>query len=59
MIIKRTAQGTFGILVMTNVDLMFLDQDQKLNWFENYYFKIEKLLMQTAEEMLIQKTESN
>ena len=54
MVFKRTDQGTSGILVMTNVDLMYLEQDRKLDWFRNYYFKVEQLLLQTAEKMLTQ-----
>jgi hypothetical protein len=57
MVLKRTDQGTAGILVMTNVDLMFLEQDRKLDWFRNYYYKVEQLLLHTAEEMLTQKSE--
>jgi len=43
---------------MTNVDLMYLEQDRKLDWFRNYYFEVEQLLLQTAEEVLAQKSES-
>jgi CubicO group peptidase (beta-lactamase class C family) len=55
MVSKRTAQGTVGILVMTNVDLMYLEQDRKLDWFKSYYFELEQLLLESAEEMLVQQ----
>jgi CubicO group peptidase (beta-lactamase class C family) len=58
MLIKRTEHGTVGILVMTNVDLMFLEKNRRIDWFTNYYFKIEQLLLQTAEEMLTQMSEN-
>jgi CubicO group peptidase (beta-lactamase class C family) len=57
MIFKRTEQGTFGILVMTNVNLTFHREAGKMKWFRDYYFEIEQLLLQTAEEMLAQKSE--
>jgi CubicO group peptidase (beta-lactamase class C family) len=52
MVFKRTDQGTFGILSMTNVNLTFFEWDRKLDWFWNYYFKVVQLLLHTAEEML-------
>jgi hypothetical protein len=52
MMIKQTEHGTVGILVMTNVDLMFLENNRRIDWFMNYYFKIEQLLLQAAEDML-------
>lgn len=57
MLFKRNDQGTLGILVMTNVDLMYLEDDRRVDWFRNYYFKIEQLLLQTAEEALAPKSE--
>ena len=51
MIVKRTDQGTFGILVMTNVGAMFLENDRRIDWYTNYYFELEQLLLQAAEEM--------
>ena len=59
MVLKRTEHGTSGILVMTNVNLSLLEEDRKLEWFENYYFEIEQLLMHTADEILIQEAEVN
>jgi hypothetical protein len=58
MVFKRTDQGTIGILVMTNVDLMFLEDNRRIDWFTSYYFKIEQLLLQAAEQMLAEKFES-
>jgi CubicO group peptidase (beta-lactamase class C family) len=55
MVFKRTDQGTVGILVMTNVDLMYLESQRRFRWFTNYYFKLEQLLLQSAEEMLAQQ----
>jgi hypothetical protein len=57
MAFKRTDQGTFGILVMTNVNLTFYEWDRKLDWMGNYYFEMEQLLLQTAEEMLARESE--
>jgi CubicO group peptidase (beta-lactamase class C family) len=54
MILKRTEQGTVGILVMTNVNLMYLENDRRGDWFGTYYGEIERLLLRTAEEMLAQ-----
>jgi hypothetical protein len=39
---------------MTNVDLMYLEPDRRLNWFKNYYFEVEQLLLRTAEGVLAQ-----
>jgi CubicO group peptidase (beta-lactamase class C family) len=57
MAFKRTDQGTFGILAMTNVNLTYFAWDRKLDWFRNYYFKVEQLLLQAAEEMLARESE--
>jgi hypothetical protein len=54
MILKRTEQGIVGILVMTNVNLMYLENDRRGDWFETYYGEIERLLLRRAEEMLAQ-----
>jgi CubicO group peptidase (beta-lactamase class C family) len=54
MILKRTEQGIVGILVMTNVNLMYLENDRRGAWFETYYGEIERLLLRRAEEMLAQ-----
>ena len=56
MVFKRTDQGTAGILVMTNADAMYLENDRRWNWFRNYYGEIEQLLLRSAEEMLAQKS---
>ena len=56
MVFKRTDQGTCGILAMMNVDLMYLDHNRRVDWFRNAYFKVEQLLLQTAEEMLAQQS---
>jgi CubicO group peptidase (beta-lactamase class C family) len=58
MIFKRTEQGTFGILVMTNVSLMFHGEAGRWKWFRDYYFEIEQLLLQAAEEMLTEESVS-
>jgi CubicO group peptidase (beta-lactamase class C family) len=55
MIFKRTEQGTFGILVMTNISLMFHGDAGKGKWFRDYYFEIEQLLLQAAEEILLEE----
>jgi hypothetical protein len=52
MVFKRTDQGTAGIVVMTNVDLMYLEDHRRGRWFTNYYFQLEQLLLQSAEEIL-------
>ena len=57
MVFKRTDQGTFGILMMTNVNLMYLGEARKWEWFGDYYFKVEQLLLQAAEEMLARQSE--
>jgi len=56
MVFKRTDQGTAGILVMTNVDLMYLEDHRRFRWFKNYYFKLEQLLLHAAEEMLVRES---
>jgi hypothetical protein len=58
MIYKQSEHGTFGILVMMNVNLMFHGEGRKWEWFRDYYFEVEQLLLQTAEEMLAQKSGS-
>jgi hypothetical protein len=57
MILKRTEQGTVGILVMTNVNLMYLENDRRGEWFGAYYGETEQLLLRTAEGMLAQESE--
>ena len=57
MVFKRTDQGIAGILVMTNVDAMYLENDRRGDWFRNYYGEIEQLLLRTAEEMLVRQSE--
>jgi CubicO group peptidase (beta-lactamase class C family) len=57
MILKRTEQGSMGILVMTNVNLMYLESDRRGEWFGTYYGEIEQLLLRNAEEMLTQESE--
>jgi CubicO group peptidase (beta-lactamase class C family) len=57
MVFKRTDQGTVGILVMANVNLMYLGEARKWEWFRAYYFKVEQLLLKAAEEMLVQQSE--
>jgi CubicO group peptidase (beta-lactamase class C family) len=54
MLLKRAEQGTVGILVMTNVNLMYLENDRRGDWFAAYYGEIEQLLLRTAEEMFAQ-----
>jgi hypothetical protein len=46
-----------GILVMTNVNLMYLESDRRGEWFGTYYGEIEQLLLRNAEEMLTQESE--
>jgi hypothetical protein len=58
MIYKQSEHGTFGILAMMNINLMFHGESRKWEWFRDYYFGIEQLLLQAAEEMLVQKSES-
>ena len=50
MVFKGTDRGTVGILVMTNVDLMYLEGHRRSRWITNYCFKLEQLLLQSAEE---------
>jgi CubicO group peptidase (beta-lactamase class C family) len=57
MVFKRTDQGTAGILVMANVDAMYLEDHRRWDWFRNYYGEIEKLLLRTAEEMLARESQ--
>jgi CubicO group peptidase (beta-lactamase class C family) len=52
MVTRRGEQGAVGVLLMTNVDLMFLDDNRRGEWFTSYYFELEQLLLQTAERML-------
>jgi len=52
MVFKRTDRGTAGILAMTNVFQMYLEDYRRDRWFTNYYAKLEQLLLRTAEEML-------
>jgi len=56
MVFKRTDQGTEGILIMTNVDLMYLEDHCRFRWFTNYYFELERLLFQAAEEALARES---
>jgi CubicO group peptidase (beta-lactamase class C family) len=57
MVLKRTDQGTVGILVMTNVATFLLENDRQGEWLQNYYFEIEQLLLRAAEEMLAREAE--
>jgi CubicO group peptidase (beta-lactamase class C family) len=57
MVFKRTDRGTAGILVMANVNQMYLGEARKWEWFRAYYFKVEQLLLQAAEEMLVRQSE--
>jgi CubicO group peptidase (beta-lactamase class C family) len=57
MVFKQTDQGAAGILVMTNVDAMYLENDRRWDWFRNYYGEIERLLLRTAEEILARESE--
>jgi CubicO group peptidase (beta-lactamase class C family) len=57
MVFKRTDRGTAGILVMTNVNLMYLEDQRRFRWFTSYYGRLEKLLLQSAEEMLALRTQ--
>jgi CubicO group peptidase (beta-lactamase class C family) len=52
MVFKRTDRGTAGILAMTNVFQMYLEDQRRSRWFTNYYAKLEQLLLRAAEEML-------
>ncbi|HEY45366.1 MAG TPA: serine hydrolase [Anaerolineae bacterium] len=58
MIFKRTDQGTVGILMMINVNLEFLEQDRRWDWFTKYYSEVEQMLLQAGEEMLALKSEN-
>ena len=42
MVFKRTDRGTCGILAMTNVFQMYLEDHRRDRWFTNYYAKLIK-----------------
>jgi hypothetical protein len=56
MVFKRTDQGTAGILAMTNIQLSLLEEHRRGRWLTNYYFKLEQLLLHSAEEMLARES---
>lgn len=52
MVFKRTPDGKIGILVMTNIGAMYMEEGPRADWFTSYYFPLEQLLFQAGEDLL-------
>jgi hypothetical protein len=51
MMLEETAGHTVGIVLMANIAATYTDDEARWDWFRRWYFPIEGLLFETAEEM--------